>query len=199
MFIVFEGPEGCGKSTQARLAGDALRQRGVGTVVTREPGGTSLGERLREILLKSTDRIDLRTEILLYMASRAQMVDEVIRPAIDDGKIVLCERFLSSTIVYQGMAGGGNLDAIETIGSFTTDGIEPNLTIVIDIDAETGLNRAGTPDRVESRGGNYHKKVREGFLTLARKKPERFALINGDQPVEDVHKQVMEAIDKKLQ
>ena len=198
MFIVFEGPEGCGKSTQARLAAKVLGERGIETVPAREPGGTSLGEKLREIILGSSDRIDLRAEVLLYMASRAQMVDEIIRPALEAKKVVLCERFLSSTIAYQGVAGGANLEAIEHIGSFATDGLEPDLTIIIDVEAKEGLKRAGTPDRVEDRGEEYHEKVREGFLQMAKENPEAFVVLDGRGSIEDVHDRVMAAVDKKM-
>lgn len=198
MFIVFEGPEGCGKSTQARLAAKVLGERGIETVSAREPGGTSLGEKLRKIILGSSDRIDLRTEVLLYMASRAQLVDEIIRPALEAGKVVLCERFLSSTMAYQGVAGGADLKAIERMGSFATGGLEPDLTVVIDVEVKEGLKRAGTPDRVEDRGEEYHEKVREGFLQMARENPETFVMVDGRASVEEVHDRVMTAVDKKM-
>lgn len=198
MFIVFEGPEGCGKSTQARLAAKVLGERGIETVSAREPGGTSLGEKLRKIILGSSDRIDLRTEVLLYMASRAQLVDEIIRPALEAGKVVLCERFLSSTMAYQGVAGGADLKAIEHMGSFATGGLEPDLTVVIDVEVKEGLKRAGTPDRVEDRGEEYHEKVREGFLQMARENPETFVMVDGRASVEEVHDRVMTAVDKKM-
>ncbi len=198
MFIVFEGPEGCGKSTQARLAAKAFVERGIETVSAREPGGTPLGEKLREIILGSSDRIDLRAEVLLYMGSRAQMVDEIIRPALEAKKVVLCERFLSSTIAYQGVAGGADLEAIEHMGSFATGGLEPDLTIVIDVEVKEGLKRAGTPDRVEDRGEEYHEKVREGFLRMAKENSDAFVVVDGSGSEEEVHKRVMAAIDKRL-
>ncbi len=198
MFIVFEGPEGCGKSTQIRLAEKALGERGVETVSSREPGGTSLGEKLRKIILASDDRMDLRAEVMLYMASRAQMVDEIIRPAIEAGKVALCERFLSSTVAYQGVAGGADLEVIEYIGSFATGDVKPNLTIIIDIEVEAGLSRAGTLDRMEERGKAYHEKVREGFLQLAKENPEAFVVLDGRGSIEEVHDRVMAAVDRKM-
>lgn len=197
-FIVFEGPEGCGKSTQVRFARDALDKGGVKTILAREPGGTTLGEKLRKIILKSDDRMDLRAEVLLYMASRAQMVDEIIRPALEEGKTVLCERYLSSTAAYQGVAGGVDLKTIECIGSFATGDVKPDLTIIIDIETETGLSRAGSADRMESRGKAYHEKVREGFLRMAENDPQKFVVIDGRGSVEKVHSRIMALIDKKM-
>lgn len=199
MFIVFEGPEGCGKSTQVRLAEKALSERGVETVLAREPGSTPLGEKLRSIVLGPSDRIDLRAEVLLYMASRAQMVDEIVRPALESGKAVLCERFLSSTVAYQGVAGGADLKAIEHIGSFATGDVCPDLTIVMDIEVRDGLKRAGTPDRMENRGEEYHEKVREGFLRMAKENPGAFVVVDGGGSKEEVHKLVMAAVDKKIE
>lgn len=198
MFIVFEGPEGCGKSTQAHLVDEALRAEGFETVVAREPGGTPVGEALRGILLDKTSRINLRAEILLYMASRAQMIDEVIRPALEEGKIVLCERFLSSTVVYQGIAGGGDRELIDSVGAFVTDGIEPDLTIVIDIDAAEGLSRAGVPDRIESRGADYHEKVRRGFLSMAQERLEDFVVVDGSGTIEETQARIIELVELQM-
>ncbi len=198
MFIVFEGPEGCGKSTQVRLVDDALRAKGFETVIAREPGGTGVGEKLRNILLDKASRIDLRAEILLYMASRAQMMDELIRPALEEGKIVLCERFLSSTVVYQGIAGGGDRELIDSVGAFVTDGIEPDLTIVIDVDAAEGLARAGAPDRIESRGADYHEKVRLGFLSMAEERPEDFVVVDGSGTIDETQARIIELVELQL-
>lgn len=198
MFIVFEGPEGCGKSTQVRLAEEALGKRGVKTISVRDPGGTSLGEEIRKIILESDDRMDLRAEVLLYMASRAQMVDEIIRPALKEGKVVLCERFLSSTVAYQGVAGGADLRVIEYVGSFVTGDVKPDLTIIVDIEVEAGLSRSGTSDRMERRGKAYHEKVRKGFLQMAKENPEVFVAVDGHGSIEEVHNQVMTTVDKKL-
>jgi dTMP kinase len=198
LFIVIDGPEGCGKSTQAELAEKALRDRGIETVVVREPGGTALGEALREILLRSKDKIGPRVEMLLFMASRAQLVNEVIRPALQEGKTVICKRFLSSTIAYQGYAGGEDVDEIERIGACATGGLRPDLTIVIDVDATVGLERVKSPDRIESRSAEYHEKVRRGFLDLAARYPDDYAVVDGSRPVEAVHQDIMKTIEARM-
>jgi len=178
-FIVIEGPDGGGKTTHARELARALRAEGREVLLTREPGGTPLGERLRRLLLsvrrgerKNEERTTL-AELFLFMAARAELVETVIRPALDEGKIVVSDRFLPSSVVYQGVAGGLGAETVEEVGRLATGGLEPELTVILDLPAATGLARSrrgrGGADRIESRGAQYHEKVRRGFLRLARR------------------------------
>jgi dTMP kinase len=172
-FLVLDGPDGGGKTTQAPRLADWLRQAGFDLVACREPGGTALGNRLRSIV---TDRdplsISIRSEMLLFMASRAQMVDEVIRPALQAGHVVVCDRYLLSTIVYQGIAGGVDPEEIAAVGRIATGGLLPDLTIVLDVDPETARHRVGPArDRIEDRPADYHERVREGYRRAAQVGP----------------------------
>ncbi len=194
MFIAIDGPEGCGKSTQADLAAKALAKKGVETVVAREPGGTPLGEGIRQALLHAEHPVCPRAETLLFMASRAQLVDQVIRPALAAGKTVICKRYLSSTLAYQGYAGGENIDTIEHAGRYATRGLTPDLTVIIDVDAAVGLARVESPDNIEKRGEEYHEKVRRGFLKLAEERPDTYVVVDGNRPVQEVHENIMKAI-----
>src|SRR5262245_4116412 len=164
MFFSFDGVDGVGKSTQIRLLADALRQRGREVVTCRDPGGTALGERLREILLNHhATPIHRRSEMLLFMASRAQLVEEVIRPALEAGKIVISDRYLLATVVYQAHAGGLSPDAVWRVGDVTIDGVMPRMTFLLDMpaaSAATRLQRA--PDRMEAQGLDYLERVRQG-------------------------------------
>lgn len=200
-FVVLDGPDGGGKSTQAALLCEALTKEGRTVELTREPGGTPLGERVREILL-GEDGPDLefgaRAELFLFMAARAEIVEAVIRPALDGGRIVVSERFLLSSVVYQGLAGAIPAGEVEVIGHSATGGLVPDLTVVVDIDAETGLARAGKADRIEQRGRTYHEKVRQGFLSLASRNPARIAVVDGSRPVEEVHAEIMKRVQDVL-
>ena len=198
MFIVFEGPEGCGKSTQAELAEKALQEKGRDVVLVREPGGTAAGEGIRKLLLESEDAIGPRAETLLFMASRAQLVDEVIRPALNNETTVLCKRFLSSTIAYQGYAGGEDIDAITALGTYATVGLKPDLTILLDINAGLGMSRVKSPDRIEKRGPEYHRNVRDGFLELAQQHADTYVVIDGTESIENIHEEVMKLIETRL-
>ncbi len=165
-FLALEGPDGGGKSTQAARAADWLRGLGFDVVACRDPGGTALGERLREVVLSDESvRPSMRAEMLLYMASRAQLVDEVIRPALTAGRIVVSDRFLLSNLVYQGTAGGLDVAVIAAIGAAATDGLVPDLTLILDVPPDVARERTGPArDRIERRPADYQAKVRAGFL-----------------------------------
>ncbi len=168
-FLVLEGPDGGGKTTQAARLADWLRAGRFDVVVCRDPGGTALGNRLRGIVMdRDAVSISIRAEMLLFMASRAQMVDEVIRPALCAGHVVVCDRFLLSTIVYQGHAGGVDPTEIAAVGRTATDGLLPDLTFVLDVDPQTARGRVGPArDRIEDRAADYHDRVRKGYLDAA--------------------------------
>jgi len=178
-FITFEGSECCGKSTQSKLLYEYLKKEGHPVIFLREPGGTKVSEKIRKILLDGrNDDITPETELLLYMASRAQTVREVIEPALRKGKIVLCDRFLDSTIVYQGYGLGIDLRLIKDMGNFATGGIKPDLTILLDLPLKKALDGIGCKkDRIESRAFAYHLRVKKGYLSLARKEPDRIKVV----------------------
>ena len=181
-FITFEGSEGCGKSTQSRLLAKYLREKGYPVVYLREPGGTKISERIRKILLDPKNHISLATEMLLYMAARAEAVNKIINPAITQGKIVICDRFLDSTIAYQGYGLGINIGFIKKIGNFVTGGIKPDLTILLDLPVKKGLRyRKLKKDRIEKRSLAYHIRVRNGYLKLAASTPKRIKVVKVDK------------------
>ncbi|MCM8770772.1 MAG: dTMP kinase [Candidatus Omnitrophica bacterium] len=181
-FITFEGSEGSGKSTQSKLLYQYLRRQGYKVIYLREPGSTKIGEKIRRILLDPRNKSILPVcETLLYMAARAQMVEEVIVPALKKGKIVICDRFLDSTLAYQGYGLGISIKAIKSIGDFATQGIRPDLTIFLDLAVKAGLRQCGkTKDRIEERSLRYHQRVREGYLKLAKAYPGRIKVIKVD-------------------
>ncbi|MFH1678631.1 MAG: dTMP kinase [Candidatus Omnitrophota bacterium] len=178
-FITFEGSEGSGKSTQARLLAQYLKSRGHKTIFLREPGGTRLSEKIRRILLdKSNQEISPVSEMLLYMAARAQLIQEVIKPAKDKGEIVICDRFLDSTIAYQGWGLGVDLSLIGYLGNYLTAEVKPDMTLFLDVGVRKGLRACGRVlDRIEQRPIVYHQRVRQGYLKLAAKYPQRIKII----------------------
>ncbi|MFH1339092.1 MAG: dTMP kinase [Candidatus Omnitrophota bacterium] len=182
-FITLEGPEGSGKSTQGRLLARYLKSEGYKAIFLREPGGTKLSEKIRRILLdKSSPKICPMSEMLLYMAARAQLIREVIKPALKRGYFVVCDRFLDSTVAYQGYGLGVDLSLIEYLGNFLVSGAKPDLTIFLDVAVKKGLSfRAKKLDRIEQRPLTYHARVRRGYLELAAKHPERFVIIKPDK------------------
>lgn len=179
VFITFEGCESCGKSTQSKLLCDYLRVQGYDVVFLREPGGTVVSEKIRRILLDPLNKgMCDESELLLYMASRAQTVQEVIRPAVKAGKIVLCDRFLDSSLVYQGYGLGMDIGFIRELGSFTTGGIEPDLTLLLDVPLKRALDGIKhAKDRIEQRAFAYHKRVKKGYMSLAEKEPRRIKIV----------------------
>jgi dTMP kinase len=178
-FITFEGSECCGKSTQSKLLYEYLQQKGRRAVFLREPGGTKVSEDIRQILLDNKNKsLSSETELLLYMASRAQTVNEVIKPALEAGSIVVCDRFLDSTLVYQGYGLGMDIKFIKKLGDFVTGGVKPDLTILLDLPLEKALNGIHREkDRIENRSFEYHQKVKNGYLKLARQEPERIKIV----------------------
>ena len=206
-FITFEGGEGCGKSTQIRLLADRLRAAGKEVLLTREPGGTALAEKIRSLVREeSDDPPNSRAETLLFIASRAQVVENVIRPALDSGTWVLCDRFADSTFAYQGYGRGLDLDELKRINSFATGGLEPDRTILLNVSPEVSAGRmrareAATnteADRMEKAGDGFHARLRQGFLELAAAEPERFAVIQADGSVEEVEEAVWNSIQPML-
>lgn len=185
-FITFEGSEGCGKSTQSRLLYTFLKKKGLPVAYLREPGGVRISEKIRGLLLSPGSRISPVGETLLYMAARAQVVEEIIKPALAKGKIVICDRFLDSTLAYQGYGLGIDIKAIRFIGRFATSGINPDLTLFLDLGVKAGLrHRQHALDRIERRSLRYHLKVRNGYLKLAAAEPRRIKVVkvNKDKPV----------------
>jgi dTMP kinase len=199
VFITFEGVEGCGKSTQARLFAQRLSAMGAPVRVLREPGGTQVGEAIRSILLDPANAgLDARAELLLYEASRAQLVAEVIEPALEAGEVVICDRFLDSTTAYQGYARGIPLDEVKRLNDAAAGGLVPDLTIVVDLDPALGLERAcrdsAGADRLEAEEIAFHERVREGFLAVARDEPQRVVVVPGDGTLEEVAERIDHAV-----
>lgn len=199
-FITFEGPEGCGKSTQIKLLSEQLIQQGIKVACTREPGGTATGEAIRNILQHDAagEPLSDRAELLLFTASRAQLVDRVILPALARGEWVLCDRFIDSTMAYQGYARGMDIEMLDTINDFSIYKRKPDLTILLDLDIERGFQRLAeryaeqkdSPDRFERETRDFHQRVREGYHKLAEREPERFRIINSDRPLETVSAEI---------
>lgn len=181
-FITFEGSEGCGKSTQSKMLFDYLKAKGLRVIYLREPGGVKVSEMIREILLNPKNKISPVAETLLYMAARAQVVEEIIKPALLSGKIVVCDRFMDSTIAYQGYGLGIDIKLIKSIGNFATGGISPDLTIFLDLPVKSGLKyRHNCKDRIEQRSVSYHEKVRRGYLALAKSQPRRIRVVKVEE------------------
>ncbi|MGE5296434.1 MAG: dTMP kinase [Solirubrobacterales bacterium] len=199
-FIVLDGPDGCGKSTQSRMLVDWLHGQGVETVGFRDPGTTTIGERIREILLSPAhETMTTPTEVLLYMAARVQLWSERIGPALREGKCVLMDRWLSSTCAYQGHAGGFGVDKVLAVAEVSLERIWPDLTIILDVDLKTAAQRLNRElDRMERKGDGYHSRVREGFLKLAEGRPD-FAVVDAAASPEAVHKQVVAAVQKMVE
>ena len=200
VLIVFEGGDGSGKTTQAERAVEHIRRQGKEAVFVREPGGTRVGERVREILLDpDLDEMVVPTELFLYMAARAQLVDEVIRPALEQGKIVVADRYLLSSVVYQGVAGGIGAALVREMGSLAVGGIDPDLTIVLDLPAEEAESRGkGERDRMESKARDFHDKVQRGYAQAATPGSEKVRLIPASGRVDDVEALVRKEIDRVL-
>ncbi len=197
-FITFEGSEGSGKSTQARKVYNYLKRKKKDVLFIREPGGVKISEAIRRVLLDVKNvRMTKECETLLYMAARDQLVDEIIQPALKKGQIVLCDRFLDSTIVYQGYGFGVDLKFIKFLGRFVTDGICPDLTLLFDIDIKEGLSRKGKiKDRIERRTLVYHQKVRAGYRQIAKRDPGRVKLVEVTEGKEEIWRKVKVYIDK---
>ncbi len=202
-FITFEGIEGSGKTTQIRLLMDWFKARDIRALLTREPGGTSIGEQIRAILLNPINtEMTPEAEILLFSAARAQIVREIIRPRLADGWIVVCDRFADSTLAYQGYGHGLPMDDLMRITEFATGGLWPDLTIYLDLDVETGLRRkAATPEewnRMEAKEVAFHKRVRQGYRALAAQAPGRWLVVDAAQPVAAIQEQIRARVKKEI-
>ncbi len=199
-FVVFDGPDGSGKTTQFRQLADAARAAGVETVEVREPGGTAIGEKIRAILLDPIHaEMVTRCEMLLYMASRAQLVEERVRPALARGAFVLADRFISSTLAYQGTAGGIDRASILAIGEIAIGGRWPDLVVVFDVDSETAARRVSpTRDRMEQKDRAYHTRVRDGYLDQAKADPQHYLVIDATRAPEQVYASLVEGLVARL-
>ena len=203
LFISFEGTEGAGKSTQIRLLTDVFQERGYNVLNTREPGGTPLGEELRKLIkhFGGPDSVCDEAELLMFGASRAQLMDRIIRPHLESGGIVLCDRFADSTTAYQGVARGMDMTFIQQLHDFSIRGRWPDTTILLDISVKIGMGRArdrsaGNPvDRIEAESLKFHRMVQHAFLDIASKEPKRFLVLSGNQPVDVLHEVIIRILD----
>ena len=204
MFITFEGPEGSGKTSQIVALAAFLTERGYQVLTTREPGGTKIGDQVRACLhdVENTEMTAV-AEMLLYSASRAQLVAEVIRPKLAEGYVVLCDRFVDSTLAYQGYGRGLDLDALKLISRFATDNLVPDLTILLDIDVESGLARRRANDqemnRLDLEKVTFHQRVRTGYHELMSLEPERWVVVAADRPFADIQQQLQNILWQRLQ
>ena len=200
VFLSLDGLDGTGKSTQCRLLVDWLRGCGLAVTPAVDPGGTAFGAKVRELLLHSRDEpFGQRAEAMLFMASRAELVDRVIRPALDRGQVVVSDRFLLANVVYQGHAGGLPVDDLWAVGRVATGGIEPDLTLVFDLPVEAVAARlTGPADRIEARGDEYRGRVRAGFLAEAARRPDRITVVDASPSVEAVHLTVRAVVASHL-
>ena len=203
IFITFEGIDGCGKSTQCEMLKDYLKDSGKDFIFVREPGGTVIGERIREFLLdKKNSQLTPRAELLLFEAARAQITEEVIKPALEEGKIVLCDRFFDSSSAYQGMARGMGMDFVASLNMAATGGLKPDITFFFDISAEEALLRRGkrgeASDRIELAGLKFQEDVRKGYLELAAKSEGRVVTLDATKSIEEIFEEVKESLKGKI-
>ena len=207
LFITFEGPEGSGKTTQIELLSEHLEEKGYSVLATREPGGTNIGDQIRTILLdpQNTEMLPA-SEALLFSAARAQIVNQVIRPHLAQGRIVLCDRYADSTMAYQGYGHGLELEMLHAITALATGGLKPDLTVYLDIDVEEGLRRklaahkAGNAEwnRLDQQEAAFHRRVREGYQQMAAREPNRWLLIDATQPLEVIQASIRAGVEAKL-
>lgn len=201
--ITFEGGEACGKSTQIKKFAQYLEDNHIDFILSREPGGTEVGEKIRELLLHSKCDMSSTVEFLLFSASRAQHYEKVVKPALDAGKVVLLDRFYDSSFVYQGYAGNLNLDDLKSVTNFAVNGTEPDLTFLLDISYEDGMKRKQKDenlkklDRIESKGKDYHDKVRQGYLTLAKMFDKRIVVVDASKSIDEVFEKIKTEFDKR--
>jgi dTMP kinase len=208
LFITFEGIEGCGKTTQVRRFVKRLKGLGISLVTTLEPGGTRIGKDIRKILLDSRNKnLSPLTELILYAADRAQHVEELIKPALDEGKWVICDRFFDATVVYQGIARGQDMELIRALNKQATQGIQPDITFLLDCPVDMGLQRALERNEAQSQKGQdrfereaieFHRAVREGYLELARKNQNRFVIVDATLPEDEVEKKIFQHMEPYL-
>lgn len=198
LFITFEGADATGKSTQVKLLAEALRNRGLEYVLTREPGGTPTAERIRELVLDPDLHVGDQAELLLYLAARAEHVQQLIKPALDADKFVICDRFMDSTLAYQGIARGLGLTEVLSINDFAIDGVVPDITFLLHADAsvieQRRIFRGLLPDRLEAEDDGFKERVRRGFLQIQQLYPERIKLIDAARSIDEVHADIVEHI-----
>ena len=203
MFITFEGPDGSGKTTQLNKLIPVLEAQGLDVVRTREPGGTDIGDQIRSVIMNMKNKsMHPRAEILLFCASRAQLVEELVRPSLAAGKVILCDRYADSTMAYQGYGHGLDRTALTQLLDFATGGLKPDLTLLFDISAEAGLRRRISNheewNRMDDYALQFHERVRQGYLTMAAAEPERWVVINADRSPDEIHEDVLSAILSRL-
>jgi dTMP kinase len=208
LLISIEGPDGAGKTTQAQLLQEKLRSKGLRTLLTREPGGTPIGEEVRRIILApALSEMTVLCEVFLYCAARVQLIHEVMRPALEDGVLVISDRFIDSNSVYQGFAGGEDPEMIGKINAWVTGGLLPDITFLLDLQAEKGLQRvqekhemkdSSGPDRMEQKNLDFHKRVRDGYLQIAAREPRRFSLIDAGQSRDEVSQAIWAQMEDLL-
>jgi len=191
LFVTFEGVDRAGKTTQARMLRDALRDRAV---AVREPGGTPAGERIREILKDGSIELDPRSEALLFAAARAELVEQVIKPALEDGKVVVSDRYLDSSLAYQGEARGLGVEEVARVNRFATGGLQPDITFLLELDLAEAAARAGEADRFEDEGRELQAQVRDAYDRLARENPDRWRRIDAGRPADEVHADILAVV-----
>jgi len=209
IFITFEGPEGSGKTTQANLLIKYFKKMGREVIYTREPGGTKISEQIRNILLdKKNKEMDKYTELLLYIASRRQLITEKIEKELKDGKVVICDRFIDASLAYQGYGRGIDLNFIKELNNLATNGRKPDITFLMDIEVTEGLTKTknidkkhskkGEMDRIEAENIKFHQRVRNGYIKIMREEPERIYLIKVNKSIEEIHKKIVSLIEQKI-
>ena len=202
--VTFEGGEGCGKSTQIKLFIKFLEEQKLNFILSREPGGCVLGEKIRAILLHSKEDMSALSEFFLFCANRAEHVKEVIKPALEEGKIVVIDRYYDSSLAYQGYAGNLDIKKLKNITAFATDNVVPDLTFLLDISYEEGFGRKAKDenlknlDRIEQRDRAYHEKVRQGYLKLAKEEQNRFVVIDASKSLEEIHEEIIKIFLKRI-
>jgi dTMP kinase len=204
VFITLEGPDGCGKTCQIKPLADYLRVLGLDVITTREPGGTDISEQIRKVIMDMSNKgMHPRTEILLFQASRAQHVEQLIRPALAAGKIVICDRYTDSTLAYQGYGHQTDLVFLRQLLDFTTGGLVPDLTLLLDIDVREGLRRrmagGGEWNRLDDYDLDFHRRVRDGYHHLASQNPKRWVTIDASSDIETIHNQICQVVSEFLQ
>jgi dTMP kinase len=206
MFITFEGIDGSGKSTQIQLLKEMLEKRNHVVTILREPGGNILSEQIRQLLLDSKEQVDPRCELLLFTAARAQLVSSVIRPALEAGKIVICDRYIDSSVAYQGYGRGLSIESIESINDFATAGLIPDITFIFDLSVDDAAKRAGfrsndnqtKPDRMERSGDAFFERTKQGYLDIAKKSDRNIFIINANDAMNDIREQVESIVESYL-
>ncbi len=196
-FITFEGADGCGKTTQSELVQKYFEDKGYEVVWTREPGAKGLGQNIRQLLLHYDGEVAPRCEAFLFLADRAQHIEHLIKPALEAGKIVICDRHTDSTIAYQGYGRGENIEELKYLNNLATAGIKPDLTFVFDVSTEVAQTRVGSEkDRMESAGIEFHKKVRQGYLEIAKQEPNRVKVVDANNSIEQVFEDTKKVLDE---